>query len=237
MSTRHWREDSELAEPLKRVLDSGGVGEGDDAALERMGARIEAALGPAFDARRAGQGTSTAWHNVRRVGIGVVAAAAVSITWWSSMASPSVPSSVASRRLQPEAASIQRSDEVIAPPVVAAASASEVVPPEPARPAPSRKHRARAAAAAPGLAEELKGLSQIRGFLEASPERALAAVNEQELRFTRGALDPERQLLRLDALLRLGRTSEAQTLATQLMAATENHPYKARIAELLARRR
>jgi len=140
--------------------------------------------------------------------------------------------------LQPAAASVQRPVEPN-PAVADAAPASHVAPPEPARTAQARKHRARStpAAAPPGLAEELRGLAQVRGWIEESPERALAAVNEQQQRFARGALTPERQLLRLDALLRLRRSSQAQALAAQLMAAPESHAYKARIAELLARQR
>lgn len=50
-------------------------------------------------------------------------------------------------------------------------------------------------------------------------------------------LVPERALLRLDALLRLGRTREAQQLAQQLLAAQSDQPYRARIHELLRRGR
>lgn len=92
-----------------------------------------------------------------------------------------------------------------------------------------------AAPAVPSLADELRGLAQIRALLTHVPERALAAADEQQQRFARGVLGPERELLRLDALVRLGRVKEARTCAAQLQAVPENHPYRARIAALLQR--
>jgi hypothetical protein len=246
----HWA-DSELPEPLMRVLESAEPGDSDAAAIERMGTRLEISLGPAFDAKPAGP---SAWHSpssqlkrVLAIGMGTIAAA--SITCWSlrpsTLPHPFAAHAAVSASQQLTAADALPLQETPAREPVACEAEVSASAPQPAAhseatsAANSAKHRDRdrrsRAAAAPGLAEELHGLGQIRALLSESPKRALAAADEQQQRFARGALSPERELLRLDALLRLGRDAQAQQLAAQLTAAPENHPYRTRIAELLAR--
>lgn len=240
---KHWA-DNELAEPLRRVLDSARTD--DDAALERMCARLETALGPAFDATLAGpsDGPLPPAQLRRFRTFAVIAVAAIGVTWWT-LAHPAARSPMAELSIPaaPALSSPVAASPALARPVAAApahsgyrlpersTSALEAAPTTSQRAATSRKRQQ-----TPGLAEELDGLAQVRTLLETSPPRALASVDTQQKRFARGALTPERELLRLDALLRLGRTTEAQKLASQLLAAPENHPYKARIAQLLARR-
>jgi hypothetical protein len=86
----------------------------------------------------------------------------------------------------------------------------------------------------PGLAQELRQLAEIRVQLRASPERALAAADVHEQRFAHAALGPERELLRIDALLRLGQVREARQRAERMLAAPDAHPYRAQIEKLLA---
>jgi hypothetical protein len=84
-----------------------------------------------------------------------------------------------------------------------------------------------------GLAEELRQLNQLRQQLRVSPARALVEADAHARRFPHGTLGPERELLRVDALLRLGRSAEAHKLAARMLEAPEGHPYRAQLQKLL----
>jgi hypothetical protein len=84
-----------------------------------------------------------------------------------------------------------------------------------------------------GLTEELRQLEVVRRLLANSPERALLAADRHARRFAGGALGPERELLRLEALLRMQRFELAEQLASRLMAAPEGHPYAAQVTQLM----
>jgi hypothetical protein len=162
-----------------------------------------------------------------------------------SLLAPSVPSALRAPSAQPP----QPLDEVEAAlspaqKLPSARRASSVQPsPHKPRPAPPAANGGKPAPSSPsaaaepggGLAEELSGLDQIRALMGSSPQRALAATQQQQQQFSRGALGHERALLQLDALLRLGRTVEAEQLGQQLLAAQGNQPYRARIRKLLDR--
>jgi hypothetical protein len=94
-----------------------------------------------------------------------------------------------------------------------------------------------ATAAPPGLAAELQGLAEIRRLLHSSPSRALAAAEAQQQRFAQGALGPERELLRIEALLNAGRAEEAKRRASRALHASDNPPYRERIEKLFAQTR
>ena len=80
----------------------------------------------------------------------------------------------------------------------------------------------------------MRQLESIRGWLAQSPQRALLAADEHERRFAHGALGPERELLRIDALLRLGQYERARQRGERVLAAPEAHPYRAQVANLLS---
>lgn len=84
-----------------------------------------------------------------------------------------------------------------------------------------------------GLAEESALLEQARRTLDASPARALALVHEHATRFKTGQLTAERSLLEVDALYRLGRRTEARTLAEPLLAQGGGDLYVGRVRRLL----
>jgi hypothetical protein len=86
----------------------------------------------------------------------------------------------------------------------------------------------------PGLAEELKGVERIRQELAVSPARGLATAVAQQRMFARGVLAPERELLRIEALLRLGRVSEARARAARARGASGDQPYRDQIQKLLS---
>lgn len=91
---------------------------------------------------------------------------------------------------------------------------------------------AREQAVQSGLAEELRGIERIRALMAASPARALAEARAQQRRFSHGALAPERELLRVEALLRMGRVSEATARAHA--HGTPSEPYRQQLERLLA---
>jgi hypothetical protein len=124
---------------------------------------------------------------------------------------------------------------------------------EAVEPAPRRSERARAAHtsnATSQLSDEVRQLDVIRGYLRADgdsvtapalrggasfPTRALAAADAHEQQFPNGALREERELLRLEALLRLGREPEARIRAEQLIGSPAGNGYRRQVQRLLAR--
>src|SRR5688572_16571590 len=76
-----------------------------------------------------------------------------------------------------------------------------------------------------GHAEALRQLELIGRDVERSPQRALAAAHVHEQRFPLSALAPQRELLRIDALLRSGQNERARQLAEQLLAASAARRY------------
>ena len=63
--------------------------------------------------------------------------------------------------------------------------------------------------------EELTLLAQAQGSLDANPRQALALAGEHQRRFPHGALVQEREVVAIDALLRLGRRGEAAIRAVR----------------------
>jgi hypothetical protein len=84
-----------------------------------------------------------------------------------------------------------------------------------------------------GLAEESLLLERARSSLASAPAQSLALVQDHARRFPRGQLASERSLVELDALRRLGRTTEARALGQRLLAAGGDDLYRARIEGLL----
>jgi len=135
-------------------------------------------------------------------------------------------------------------DKHHAPPLAADEATDAALTSAGARPANQAAHGKNAAPAsiaadsgspAPsGLAAELQGLAEIRRLLQTAPKRALDEAEAQETRFVSGALGPERELLRIEALLRAGRAEEAKHRARRALSASNNPPYRARIEKLFA---
>lgn len=85
------------------------------------------------------------------------------------------------------------------------------------------------------LSDEVKQLDVIRRYLRTDTARALAAADAHERRFPNGALSEERELLRIEALFRLGRNGEAQMRAQQLIASPAGKAYRRQVQRLIAR--
>lgn len=86
------------------------------------------------------------------------------------------------------------------------------------------------------LAEEVRAVDRARSALEAGrASAALAALDGYEARFPGRRFAPEVLYLRVEALLRLGRLSEARTLAEKLVMSYPNSPQAERARQVLSR--
>jgi hypothetical protein len=259
-----WLE-GELPDELRRVLRSAAPVESSARQLTRIRASLGAAIGPAFsssgrsDANATGQGAAYGYSQLlslaKPLGLATLLAAGLGALWIYAPAAP-----LSSSGSQSTAAG----EESLLPALVAAApSPSTSTPdghsdPQPSAAGPLQSSDSRprggeslvranenprasvpGAAKPPlrelGLAEELQQLEIVRREVERSPQRALAAAAVHRQRFPHGALGPERELLRIDALLRLGQYERAQRLADRALTASAANPYRAQVASLIAR--
>ncbi|MET0388725.1 MAG: hypothetical protein ABW321_22325 [Polyangiales bacterium] len=238
--------DCELPEELARVIASAAsagsganptnlaAGRDDAAALARIRARLHASLGPSYEA------PASRVLSLSRRGkwLGAAALGAVGFCLFSARPVDQAHHSLPTREAAvPAEAPLAVTPEPL-PPTAAPAELTQATSIEAASPTkqPVRSaSRAIKRSAAAGLAAELRGLDEIRQLLLASPTRALAAADAQQRRFAAGALGPERELLRIEALLRAGRADEAQRCATRALEASDNPPYRERIKRLFVR--
>lgn len=117
-------------------------------------------------------------------------------------------------------------------------------PPEKAAPQPAPRAPAGATLAAPPVSEsaaadvlqqEIRLLEQARRDLGSSPSAARLALLDHEQRFPTGHLRVERELLLVDALVRLGRRPEAEARAASLERQNPNSLYRERLDQILAK--
>lgn len=83
------------------------------------------------------------------------------------------------------------------------------------------------------LARETHLLEKARQLLNSDAASALSVLNQHEQEFQNGALQVERELLAVDALLRLGRRADARKRAAQLRARNPGSIYERRLSQLL----
>ncbi len=240
---RRWIED-DAAPELQRALASAELDQPSSAQLSRLEAKLETALGPELSA--AASGGHVAQPNAAGGTVPAAGAAApvlavatalvlgLGAAWFGFRSEPAAtPLPQAQAKVatapapEPQAPAAPAIIELEPDPVVAAPApvAEERAPAQPRR-AATRLERPL------GLSEELRQLEVIRRQLPTNPERALGATDRHARRFPQGALGPERALLRIEALLRLGRGPEARRLATRELA--DKTPYRAQILQLIA---
>ncbi len=87
---------------------------------------------------------------------------------------------------------------------------------------------------ASALTAESELLERARSALRRSPLDALRLAGEHAARFPRAQLSSERMLIQIDALHRLGRDSEAQSIAQALLAKGPDDLYAERVRKLLS---
>lgn len=85
------------------------------------------------------------------------------------------------------------------------------------------------------LARELALLDEARRQLGTNPAGTIAVLDTYSRTFPRGGLRAEADVVRLEALLQLGRRKEAEALATRLMARDKEGLIRERVKRLLAR--
>jgi hypothetical protein len=83
--------------------------------------------------------------------------------------------------------------------------------------------------------DEFALLRAARQAIEDRPERALALTSQHARLFPAGMLSQERETIAVEALVKLGRASQAQTRAHAFLAAHADSPYKSRVEAALAR--
>ena len=95
--------------------------------------------------------------------------------------------------------------------------------------------RAEANATRSDALEELKLLTRARRVLPSRPEASLALSAEHAQLYPRGALAEEREVLAIEALLKLGRASEARQRVRAFVRRFPDSSQRARLDALLAR--
>jgi hypothetical protein len=135
-----------------------------------------------------------------------------------------VPSRVASVPRGPSSQPVTISGPAIPAPAAEAESTASGVA---AQPAP-------VAEAPPGLAAEVLALREARRALASGqPSTTLQLLDAYETRFVHPVLLPEATVMRIEALLALGRTGEARTISDRLLAEQPNSAYAQRVRSLL----
>ena len=244
---KRWRDDPRVSEELRAALASTArPRELDRVTRSRVGARLSR-LG-------AVQLTAATWLTVKSaaaLGIlgGVAAAGTLAVAGHYQLfqaGHAGTPSSGTNRpkvppALRGEPASVGKapaeaphSEPLEAPPSPSPAP-TPALDPSTDLPRPSRTPAASVptASASASLAEESRVLEQARRALASAPAAALTLVREHAARFPDGQLAAERRLLEVEALYRVGRASEARTLASRLLASGATGLYAERLQRLL----
>ena len=146
------------------------------------------------------------------------------------------------QRRAPAPAAIVQPNEIAAPAQTTAdptpSPASEPALPIETKsaPAPSVAHAAPAEAASASedaLAGEAKLLNQAHDAMSTDPRKALAIASEHAKRYPHGQLAAERELILVQALVKLGREREAEARGRALRKSTPNSIYGERLDTIL----
>ena len=84
------------------------------------------------------------------------------------------------------------------------------------------------------LARELAMLDQARRALPGNPAQSLSFLDDHRRQFSRGSLRIEADLLRVEALVKLGRRREAETLGAKLVGNDQTGPIGIQVKRLLS---
>ncbi len=107
------------------------------------------------------------------------------------------------------------------------ATAADATPTDPTPP------RARPSASASALAEQIALLDAARGAMAAgASERALETLQRYLAKYPAGSFRPEATALKIETLVRMGRTKEARSLADRFVADHKGTPLARRVSEL-----
>jgi len=240
---RRWLESEEASTEALDLLRAGRPPRSLDEATRRRSRQRVARLAvlPA-----AALGTLASWPQLA-LGALVGAAGTVAVmSAWSAISSPppQLPSSSraassasAARSLPARVASPARTSADVQPvspsPAVSSPAIEAHRPVGGAKPAPSEAPEL--SAPADGLQQEIRLLEEARRKLGSDPAGARRVLLEHEQRFAGGQLRIEREFLLIDALVRLGRRSEADARARALEAQAPASLYGERLDQILGR--
>lgn len=169
-------------------------------------------------------------------GAGVLVVSAVHFVPERGSEPPRAASSAASSpsASQPSVSTRPKKTETDSAPPAESAAPPVDVPPPPHAVAVSPSVRPSAASSAPGTPnDELQLLARARAALDSDAGRALALTSDHERRFPRGALAQEREVIAIDALLRLGRRAAASARAERFRRLYPTSVHERRIDVLL----
>jgi hypothetical protein len=124
----------------------------------------------------------------------------------------------------------------VAIPSPSAIAPSPSAQPLAALPAPSATplaHPSASAAVATDAESEVALLQRAQAALGSSPAQALALADEHQRRFRGGILAQEREVIAINALVRLGRTGEARSRAARFLAGYPRSAHRPRLEALL----
>lgn len=191
-------------------------------------ARIATRLEPVFASPLPSAGLSAGAKLAAGATAAVLAGAAA---WFALTGDPAPPAPAISRPASEEREPASREPAqgaTLAEPSTPSAAAPDAVPVAPADPPPSARAPAEKPAAA---ASEVGLLQRAQAALRADPGRALALTAEHERRFPRGALVQEREVIRIEALRRLGKTSAAQERASKFERDFPDSAHRRKVGE------
>jgi hypothetical protein len=214
MDPGRWVDDAGAPDAVRELLADARADVLDADAVARVRAGVAAKLA-------AGGGTAVA-ATLGKKGlglIGLVAAGAVGLGVWGATRPRTEDPADAVEPTRAEGP-VHVPEETIEPELPALSNVGPPGPPEPASERPRKKSPKPRAAAAPTRAEA-SILLAARRALPHDPEKALSLTERHERRFPGSALAEERHVLAIRALVRLGRTAEAEQ---HLGAFRRRHP-------------
>jgi hypothetical protein len=184
-----------------------------------------------------GTGKSVAWLALKWVGAGAVLGLAVGTGATLLQPAPTTKSATTAPSVVV--------NETPAPVVTATFTTKQspaTTPDEPAQPsapraaAPSAKEATPAAETPDTLPREVELLDDARSALQrGAANDSLTALDRYSREFPRGRLSTEALVLRIDALSRAGRTTEAKSLGERFLSANPSSPHRARIEKAIGR--
>jgi RNA polymerase sigma-70 factor (ECF subfamily) len=155
----------------------------------------------------------------------VLAATAVTVVGVAAMTMARAPS-------KPVATTLETTVAIAAP---TSTSTSTPTPTPTATPTSTPTATPTPSAPPPDPDAEIRLLTRAQSDLSTDPARALAECDALARRFPHGVLDQEREVVAIDALVRLGRRDEATARATRFDAAYPQSTHARRIQEILSR--
>lgn len=218
----------------RRMLDAAGREQPSRELSERMARAIGVTLpregagaGDAGNAPAAPAASSStlAWV----AGALVTAAVAVGVVLATRSGSPSSPPPAEVGAVAPVSTALAPATtaSALTPPVEPAAPPAAAVPSGPPPSSPLRG----SATTALDLSEQIALLDAARGAIgRGQAERALGVVRKYQAQYPSGAFRPEAAAIRIDALMKLGRTAEARTLAERFSSTYGPGPLADRVA-------